>query len=66
MEGKGCYVSGAPTVIRDLTKQRRRRQQQRQKAIGLVGKTTILHVRHAFFVHFFVVPTRLRREMTKF
>ena len=28
------------------------------KAIGLISKTTILH----FFVHFFVVTARLRRE----
>ena len=32
---------------RDLTKLRRRREQQRQKAIGLVGKTTTLHVQQA-------------------
>ena len=48
---------------RDLTKLRRWRQ--RQKAMGLVSKTTALHVRHDFLVHFFAVPARLRREMTK-
>ena len=33
---------------RDLTKPRRRRQRDRQKAIGLISKTTNLHVHHAF------------------
>ena len=37
-----------------------------KKAIGLMSTTTTLQVHHAFFVHFFVVPTQLRREMTKF
>ena len=32
------------------------------KAIGLLRKTTTLHVHHAFFVHFFTVLARLRRE----
>ena len=32
------------------------------KAIGLIRKTTTLHVRHTFFVHFFDVFARLRRE----
>ena len=34
---------------RDLTKLRQRRQQQSQKAIGLVSKTTALHVHQAFW-----------------
>ena len=34
--------------IRDLTKTRRRWQQERQKTIGLMSKTTTLHVHHAF------------------
>ena len=34
-----------------------------KKAIGL---TTTLHVHHAFFVHFFAVTTRLRRESALF
>ena len=34
--------------IRDLTKPRRRWQQERQKTIGLMSKTTTLHVHHAF------------------
>ena len=37
----------------DLTKLRRWRQRQRQKAIGLVSKTTTLQVHHAFsFISF--------------
>ena len=41
-------------VNRDLTKprrrrrRRRRRQRERQKTIGLMSKTTTLHVHHAF------------------
>ena len=34
-------------VTRNLTKPRRRRQRERQ-AIGLMSKTTTLHVHHAF------------------
>ena len=37
-----------------------------KKAIGLMRKTTTLHVHHAFFVHFFAVLAQLRREMVKF
>ena len=37
-----------------------------KKAIGLMSKTTTLHVHHAFFVHFFAVLAQLRREMVKF
>ena len=37
-----------------------------KKAIGLMSKTTTLHVHHAFFVHFFAVLAQLRREMEKF
>ena len=33
-----------------------------KKAIGLISKTTTLHVHHAFFVHFFAVVARLQRE----
>ena len=36
-------------VSRDLTKPRPRRQRERPKTIGLMNKTTILHVHHAFF-----------------
>ena len=51
---------------RDLSTLQRRRQEQRQKVIGLVSKTTTLHVHHAFFGHFIAVHARLRREMAKF
>ena len=30
-----------------------------------MGKTTTLHVRQAFFVHFLAVPAQLRLEITK-
>ena len=30
-----------------------------ENAIGLLSKTTSLHVHHAFFVHFFAVTARL-------
>ena len=35
-------------VTRNLTKLPRRQQRERQKTIGLMSKTTILHVHHAF------------------
>ena len=37
-----------PLSTRDLTKPRRRRQREHQKTIGLMSKTTTLHVHHAF------------------
>ena len=43
---------------RDLTKLQRRRQQERQKAMGLKSKTSTLHVHHAF------LPTFLYRPCT--
>ena len=33
-----------------------------KKAIGLISKTTTLHVHHAFFVPFFAVVARIQRE----
>ena len=33
-----------------------------KKAIGLLSRTTSLQVDHTFFVHFFAVTARLRRE----
>ena len=33
-----------------------------KKTIGLISKTTTLHVHHAFFVHFFPGFARLGRE----
>ena len=38
-----------------------------KKAISWIGKTTSLHMHHAFFfINFFAVTTRLRRENAKF
>ena len=47
--------------IKDFKIQRRGRQREGKKTIGLISKTTTLHVHHTFFVHFFTVFTRLRR-----
>ena len=47
---------------RDVTKlrRRRRRQQESLKPNGFYEQNwTTLHVRHAFFVHFFPIPDRL-------
>ena len=33
-----------------------------KKPVGLISKTTTLHVHHTFFVHFFALTARLRRE----
>ena len=49
---------------RELTKLRRRQQAERQKAIGLISKTTTLHLYPAFSVHFFAVSAQLQREVT--
>ena len=35
-------------VYRELSQRQVRRQQERQKALGLIGKTTTLHVHHTF------------------
>ena len=51
---------------RDLMKPQRRRHGKVKKAVCLMSETTTLHVHHAFFVHFFAVSAKLRREMTKF
>ena len=37
-----------------------------KKAIGFISKTTTLHVHHNFFVHFFAVTEKLRRENASF
>ena len=37
-----------------------------KEAIGLMNKTTILHVYHAFLYISFAVPAKRQREMTKF
>ena len=48
---------------RDFKIQRRDRNENVKKTIDLISKTTSLHVHH-FFVHFFAVFARLRRENT--
>ena len=51
------------TVSRDLKIRQRPRQRERQKAIGLITKTTIFQVNSSlFFVHFSAVAARLRHE----
>ena len=51
-------------VNRELKQLRRRPQRQRQKTIGLMIKTTALHVQHAF-KHISLTSTpRQRRENT--
>ena len=49
--------------LRDLKIRQRPRQRERQKAIGLITKTTIFQVNSSlFFVHFSAVAARLRHE----
>ena len=58
---EGCR----PLIInqRELKKRRRRQQRGRHKNNRFrVSNTKTLHVHHGFFVHFFVVAARLRRE----
>ena len=61
-----CHVS--PAVIGELkgsfSKDDEDGSENVKKAIGLLSKTTTLHVHHAFFVHCFVVASRLQREST--
>ena len=49
-----------PRIIREFQRRRRQRQRERQKKaiIGLLSK----QLTSRFFVHFFAVTTRLRRE----
>ena len=55
-------------VTRDFNIQRSGRQRKRQKKkkpIGFfikISETSTLHVHHAFFVHFFPIFARLRRQ----
>ena len=49
--GRDVQKARGPFDIRDFKIQRRRRQQERQKkkkTIGLISKTTTLHVHYAF------------------
>ena len=45
---------------------RRRRQRERQKSNWLNGKNNNSSRASRFFVHFFAITARLRREMPKF
>ena len=51
---------------RDLTKLRRRQQRQRQKNKRVNEQDNNSAPASRFFVHFFTVRAKLRREMTKF
>ena len=70
----GFYVDGddgsaADYDNRDLTKLRWRRQRERQKTIGLMSKTTSLHVHHDFlyislsFLHKYDVKWLILRSL---
>ena len=59
-------VSFLVVVIRDLTKLRRRRQGDRQKSHRFNEQNNTFANASRFFVHFFDVPSQLRREMTRF
>ena len=50
---------------RDLKQRRPRRQQQRQKTIGFMSKTTALHVHHAFQYISLTSSAWLRRETSQ-
>ena len=51
---------------RDLKQQRWRRQQQRQKAIGFMSKTTALHVHQAFQYISLTSTVQLRRKTSHY
>ena len=55
-----------PSDIRDLTKPRRRWQQERQKTNRFNEQNNNSARASRFFVQFFAVAAQLRREMTKF
>ena len=61
-----CYVKSRVRLFADDTRdfkiQRRDRKENVRKTIDLISKTTTLHVHHTFFVHFFPVFARPRRE----
>ena len=52
------------TVSKDLKIRRRRRQRQRQKSNRFNNQNNNFPRASRFFVHFFAVPARLRREST--
>ena len=67
----GFYVDGddgsaADYHNRDLTKLRRRRQRERQKHNRFNEQNNNFARASRFFVHFFVIPAQVRREMAHF
>ena len=67
----GFYVDGddgsaADYDNRDLTKLRRRRQRERQKNNRFNEQNNNFARASRFFVHFFVIPAQVRREMANF
>ena len=62
----GEVAFASSNVIRDLTKLRRRRQGERQKSNRFNEQNNNSARASRLFVHFFAVPAKLRREMTKF
>ena len=63
VQHKGHDCHGAPGVhIRELSNDDADGNESGKKAIGLINKTTTLHMHHAFLVHFFTVVARLQRE----
>ena len=57
-----CGVCGRKRTIGTLRSDDGDGNENGKKAIGLISKTTTLHVHHAFFVHFLAVVARLQRE----
>ena len=64
--GRGAKVTHLQIHIRELQQRRRRRQQERKKAIGLDWQNNNFARASLFFVHFFAVVARLRRESAFF
>ena len=57
-----CNIRGAQRSLGSLSNDDADGNENGKKAIGLISKTTTLHVHHAFFVHFFAVVARQQRE----
>ena len=56
------WARNCPLILGSLSNDDADGIENGQKAIGLISKTTTMHVHHAFFVHFFGVIARLQRE----
>ena len=63
---KVAFSSPSLLPNKDLTKLRRRRQQERPKSNRFDEQNNNSARASRFFVHFFAVPAQLRREMTKY